>query len=74
MPIGKTGTSDSSVRSAVRDKIMMSAFACRGRRYVAFALIGSPSMDIPLGRIQAGDLAHLIDALLSAHMSAEKPK
>jgi len=64
--IGKTGTSDSATEQAVRDKIVLAAFECAGRSYVAYAQIGSPSMHSPLGNVQAADLARLIDAVLTA--------
>jgi hypothetical protein len=65
-PIGKTGTSDSAIPTEVRDKIMVAGFRCKGRQYVAYALIGSPRIDVPLGKIKASDLAELVAALLSA--------
>jgi hypothetical protein len=65
--IGKTGTTDSTVVQAVRDKLVLSAFQCGTRRYVAFGLIGSPSVNVPLGQIQASHVVRLIDALLATH-------
>lgn len=64
-PIGKTGTSESTAQKASRDKIIVAAFDCGGRRYVAFGLIGSSSVTMPLGNIYTSDVVALIDAMLS---------
>lgn len=66
--IGKSGTSDSAIPGAVRDKIAIAAFQCGQQSYVAYAMIGSPSFDRGLGAIATSDLVALIDALLSAQL------
>jgi len=67
--LGKTGTSESVLgneEKGKRDKLVLAAFRCGTRDFVAFGMIGSPSIDISLGDVTAGDVVHIIEPLLVA--------
>ncbi len=65
--IGKTGTSEGSgTATAVRDKVVIAAFQCGKRKYVAFAMVGSPSMTVPLGGIETDTIVQIIAGLVHA--------
>ncbi len=67
----KSGTSDSlAFEKAVRDRLALVAVRCGERELVAFALIGSPTIDTHLGWVPSRDLAELIGAAVKAALSS----
>lgn len=67
--IGKTGTPETEateIARANRDKLVLAAFRCGTRDFVAFAMIGSPDIRVPLGSITTSDVVTLVEPLLSA--------
>ena len=55
----KTGTSDSVVDDAWRDKLIGFYSICGGRTFVTLALLGSPDAETPLGALFTNDLISL---------------
>ena len=55
----KTGTSDSVVDNAWRDKLIGFFSVCGDRTFVTVALLGSPDIEIPLGPLFTSDLINL---------------
>lgn len=56
---GKSGTTDSNDRENFRDKLVMIGGRCSGRDMVAFALVGSPDINLPVGNISTNNVAAL---------------
>ena len=72
--IGKTGTPESVTADgdkANRDKLMLAAFRCGQRRFVAFGLIGSPNIAVSVGSVASADVVRLVEAALSATLKAQ---
>ena len=52
----KTGTADGYIANRFRDKVIVIAARCGNRQFISFALVGSPDVRIPLGRVQSREL------------------
>lgn len=72
---GKTGSSDAAgrFRRGVRDKIVALYASCRGREFVLFALVGSPRVEIAVGRVQTRDVGAFALAALDAALLRSRP-
>lgn len=71
--IGKTGTPESVTADgdkANRDKLVLAAFRCGQRRFVAFGMIGSPNIAVSVGSVASADVVRLVEAALSATLKA----
>lgn len=64
--VAKTGTSDSEVKDAVRDKLFAIAATCNGREFVAIGMVGSPNIHIPVGKISSGTVVRWVTKSLVA--------
>lgn len=68
---GKTGTTDSTVTDAVRDRLALVAAQCGQRTVLVLALVGSPRMERPLRGVSAHDVnAVAFSALRAAIQSS----
>ncbi len=64
--LGKTATSEGIEIGAVRDKMIFASFRCRGRRFVLFVLVGSPSIKTALGKVTTRHLTGLVAVVLKS--------
>lgn len=70
---GKSGTTDSNDPANFRDKLVMIGGHCDGRDIIAFALIGSPDINLPVGNISTNNVAALAtDAITLALKKGDK--
>lgn len=70
---GKSGTTDSNDPANFRDKLVMVGGHCGGRDIIAFALIGSPDINLPVGNISTNNVAALAtDAITLALKKGDK--
>ncbi|UIJ82427.1 hypothetical protein [Rhizobium leguminosarum] len=56
---GKSGTTDSNDPANFRDKLVMVGGHCNGRDIIAFALVGSPDINQPVGNVTTSQVAAL---------------
>lgn len=59
LKLAKTGTSDSIVPRAFRDKVITIVANCNARDFAVYAMVGSPDPKIPVGRLRSSDLVSL---------------
>ncbi|MEM8492246.1 MAG: hypothetical protein AAF756_15620 [Pseudomonadota bacterium] len=61
----KSGTSESTKARGVRDALVLLSGSCHGRLFAAIAMVGSASVNIPVGRLNSQDMGSTLMAAVS---------